>query len=178
MAVALLLMIPLILTLLGSGVDGVGWHWTFFDFIFMGTLLFGAGLVFELISKRMHNGTHRLALVIAVVTGVLLIWINAAVGIISTEDSPVNLMYFGVLAVGFIGAIIGRFQPRGLARALIATAVAQALVPVIALGIIKPQFAPGILKVLVLNAFFAAMWIASALLFRSGNTAVTQNVEI
>ena len=50
-------------------------------------------------------------------------------------------MYFGVLAVGFIGAFIARFQPRGMARALFATAVAQALVPVIALSWVpRPRF--------------------------------------
>ena len=58
---------------------------------------------------------------------------NLAVGIIGTEDNPANLMYGGVLAVGIVGAIIARFQPHGMARALVATALAQALVAVIAL---------------------------------------------
>jgi hypothetical protein len=35
-------------------------------------------------------------------------------------------MYIGVLAVGIIGAIIARLRPRGMARALFATALAQA----------------------------------------------------
>jgi hypothetical protein len=48
-------------------------------------------------------------------------------------DGLVNLMYFGVFAVGFIGAFISRFQPRGMSRALFATAAAQALVPLIAM---------------------------------------------
>jgi len=42
------------------------------------------------------------------------------------------LMYIGVLAVGIIGALIARFQPHGMARALFATALAQMLVAVIA----------------------------------------------
>ena len=41
-------------------------------------------------------------------------------------------MFFGVLVVGIIGAIIARFRPQGMARALFATALAQALVAVIA----------------------------------------------
>ena len=42
-------------------------------------------------------------------------------------------MYGGVLAVGIVGAIIARFQPDGMARALVATALAQMVVAVIAL---------------------------------------------
>lgn len=49
------------------------------------------------------------------------------------DGDPANLMYFGVLAVGIIGALIARFKPRGMARALIAMALAQALILTIAL---------------------------------------------
>jgi hypothetical protein len=92
----------------------------------------------------------------------------------------VNLMYLGVLAVGFVGALIARFQPRGMALALVATAVAQMLVPVIALAIWQagwqdllmdpnsphPPFHPGIAPVFGLNAVFAMLWLTSAWLFR------------
>ncbi|OGZ35863.1 MAG: hypothetical protein A2V60_01015 [Candidatus Portnoybacteria bacterium RIFCSPHIGHO2_01_FULL_39_19] len=116
--VALILLIPLVLTLLGSGVDGEGWHWTLFDFVFMGTLLFGSALAYELIARKMSYGAYRAAVGVAVVTVVLLVWINGAVGIIG--DSSVNTMYFGVLAVGFISALIARFRPHGMSRALFA----------------------------------------------------------
>jgi hypothetical protein len=71
-----------------------------------------------------------------------------------------------VLAVGIIGAIIARFQPDGMARALVATALAQALVAVIALiaGMGYPASPP--LELLFLNGFFAALWLISAWLFR------------
>ena len=167
--VALILLIPLVLTLLGSGVDGEGWHWTFFDFVFMGTLLFGAGLVYELVARKMSNGAYRAAVGVAVATAVLLVWVNAAVGIIGDGDlDSLNGMYFGVLAVGFIGALIARFEPRGMARALFAMALAQALVPVIALIISNPDTwgPPGVLGVFVLNSFFALLFVGSALLFR------------
>jgi hypothetical protein len=78
-------------------------------------------------------------------------------------------MYFGVPIVGIIGAAVARFRPHGMARALFATALAQALVPVIALVIWNPQvtsWAPGVLRVFGLNAFFVALFVASALLFR------------
>ena len=98
----------------------------------------------------------------------ILVWMNLAVGLIGTEDNPANLMYGGVLVVGIFGAIIARFRPHGMARALFATALAQALVPVIALIIGKLQVtsAEVFLGVLILNGFFIALWVGSALLFR------------
>jgi len=168
--VALILLIPLVLTLLGSGVDGEGWHWTFFDFVFMGTLLYGSALTYELVARKMSNGAYRAAVGVAVVTAVLLVWINAAVGIIGDGDldSP-NGMYFGVLAIGLVSAFIARFKPHGMARALFAMALAQFLVPVIALIFWPPpviSWAPGVVQVFGLNAIFAMLWIGSALLFR------------
>jgi hypothetical protein len=75
-------------------------------------------------------------------------------------------MYFGVLAVGLIGAIVARFRPRGMTRALFATALAQASVAAIALvfGLGLPWSPP--LEILWLNGFFAALFVGSALLFR------------
>ena len=86
-------------------------------------------------------------------------------------------LYFGVIAVGIIGAFIARLEPRGMARALFVTALAQMLVPVIALMIWPPQItswgAAGVVGVFVLNAFFATLFLGSAWLFR--NAAREQN---
>ena len=76
-------------------------------------------------------------------------------------------MYFGVLAVGIIGTIIARFQPHGMAPALFATALAQALVAVIAVIAGKHQSSvSSVSEILILNGFFVALFIGSALLFR------------
>ncbi len=135
-------------------------------FVFMGTLLFGTGLTYELVAKRAGTIAYRAAVGIACVTGLLLVWVNAAVGIIGDEDLA-NAMYLGVLVVGFVGACIARFQARGMSRALFATAVAQALVPVIAMTWVpESDFAPGVWPVMGLNAVFVALWVVSGLLFR------------
>jgi hypothetical protein len=153
-------------------------NWSLGDFIFAGTLLFGSALTYELVTRKVGVTAYRVAVGIACATGLVLVWINAAVGIIG--DGPVNLLYAGVLAVGFIGACIARFQSRGMALALFATAVAQMLVPVIALVLWNagwqdllmdpnsphPPFHPGVVPAFVLNGFFAMLWIASAVLFR------------
>ena len=140
--------------------------WDLADFAFAGTLLLGAGLTYELAARKTGNFAYRAAVVVALATAFILVWVNVAVGIIGDEGNLANLMYIGVLSVGFIGAIIARFQPHGMARALFATALAQALVTVVALiaELGSPWSGPG--EILILNGFFIALWVGSALLFR------------
>jgi len=158
-------LILLLLPLLAMQVtDEVAWDLA--DFVVAGALLFGTGLTFELVARKMDSIAYRAAVGIAVVTALLLVWMNLAVGIIGNEDNPANLMYIGALAVGLIGALIARFQPRGMARALFVTALALMLVAVIALlaGLGSPGSGP--LEIAALNGFFAALFVGSALLFR------------
>ena len=136
---------------------------------FFAVPLIGAVIAYK--ETKTHGTAYRAAVGVAFVTAFLLAWSNLAVGVIGSEDNPANLMYIGVLAVGIIGAIIARLRPRGMARALFATALAQALVPVIALIIWKPQVTSveaflGVLGVFGVNAFFFALFVGSALLFR------------
>jgi len=103
-----------------------------------------------------------------VAAGFLLIWMNAAVGIIGgANEGLANSLYVGgVLAVGFIGALLARFRPRGMARALFATAFAQALVAAIALaagwGAGEPVWP---WRFTILTGIFVATWLGSAFLF-------------
>jgi hypothetical protein len=141
--------------------------WGVADFAIFGAMLVGAGGTYELAARMTGNSMYRAAVGIAVVAACILVWMNLAVGIIGAEDNPANLMYGGVLAVGVIGAVIARFRPDGMARALFATALAQALVAVIAL--IAGLGAPGAnwpSALVVLTGFFAALWLLSAWLFR------------
>jgi len=142
--------------------------WDLADFVVAGVLLFGTGLAYELMARKGGTVAYRAAVGIALATVFLLVWVNGAVGIIGSENNDANLMYFGVLAVGIIGAIIARLQPLGMARALFVTALAQALVPVIALTIWQPTSwgAAGMFGVFVLNAFFVMLLVGSALLFK------------
>jgi len=114
------------------------------------------GIIMQTITRR--PSAYRAAVGIAVAAALLLVWFNAAVG--TEDDNSAGLMYLGVLVVG-IGAIIARFQPQGMARALFAAALAQALVAVIAMIAWAQYF-----EILILNGFFIALWVGSALLFR------------
>lgn len=147
--------------------------WDLADFVVAGALLVGTGLMYELVARRGGNIAYRAAVGIALAAALLLVWMNLAVGIIGNEDNPANLMYIGVLAVGLIGAVIARLEPRGMARALVASALAQALVPVITLIIWKPSVTSGVLGVFGLNALFVILFVGSALLFRRAARSAT-----
>ena len=74
--------------------------------------------------RLQSNTAYRMAAGLALTAAFLIVWLNAAAGLIGIEDDdPANLLYVGVLAIGFIGAIVARFQPRGLARTSFATAL-------------------------------------------------------
>lgn len=114
---------------------------------------------------------YRLALAVALVAAALLVWLSLGVGIIGKDGDPANVMYLGVLAVGVVGALIARFRPRGMARALVATALAQATVAAIALvaGLGRPWSGP--LELTLLNGFFVAAFLGAAWLFRRATSA-------
>jgi hypothetical protein len=159
---ALILLLPLVAM---QFTDEVVWDEA--DFAVIGAMLFGACGACELTARKTGNVAYRAAVGVAVVAAFILVWISLAVGIIGSEGNPANLMYGGVLAVGIVGALIVRLQPHGMARALAATALAQALVGVIALiaglgstGANWPE------AIVFLTGFFAALWLVSAWLFR------------
>ena len=158
---ALLWLLPLAAMQVTDEVD-----WDLFDFVLIGALLFGGCGLYELGARATRSVAHRLAMGVAIGGSFLLIWINLAVGIIGSEDNPANLMYGGVLAVGVIGAAFAGGRPLAMARVLGAMALAQALAAIVALifgfgstGENWPQV------IVVLNGFFAMMWLVSAGLF-------------
>ena len=158
LSVALLLLLLFALMQITGQMD-----WGLMDFVFAGGLLFGAGLAFLLVTSGAGSVTYKAAAGTAVITALGLVWANAAVGIIGSEDNPANRMYLGVPAVLIVGALLARFQPRGMARAAFATALAQALITAVALLTVENV---EVLEVLLLNAFFIAVWVVSAVLFQ------------
>jgi len=145
--------------------DEVSWDET--DFIVFAAMLVVACGTCELAARLTRNAAYLGGVGVAVAAAFILVWMNLAVGIIGSEDNPANVMFAGVLAVGFAGACIARFRPAGMARALSATALAQVLVGAIALIAGFDSTAPSFPDaILVLTGFFAALWLASAWLFR------------
>jgi hypothetical protein len=122
-------------------------------------------LLLEEPMKRERNA-YRFAAGLALAAALILVWLSLGVGIIGPDGDRANVMYFGVLAVGIIGAIIARFQPEGMARALFAMALAQALVAAVALLLRLGYPASPPLEIVGLNGMFIALFVGSALLFR------------
>ena len=152
---ASLMLLPLMAI---RGIDASAWD-TPGDFIFLAILLAGVGIAYELAVRVSDRNAYRVAAGIALVAGLFQIWINLAVGVIGSEDNPANLIYALVLAVAAGGAALARLRPSGMARAMAATALAQALAFTVALvaglGFTGP-----------ITIFFVGLWLASALLFR------------
>lgn len=141
--------------------------WGLVDFAFTGALLLGTGITAEVIVRTTGNIAYRAAAGVALVATFMLVWLTMGVSIIGRDGDPANLMYFGVLAIGSLGAVNARFRPAGMARVLLAMALAQVLVAVIALvarlGVADPSWP---LEILALTAFFVTLWLISASLFR------------
>lgn len=153
---AFLLLLPLVAMQVTSEVD-----WTVFDFVVMGVLLSMVGGAYELTVRVARSNTYVVAACIAVGTAFLTIWINLAVGIIGDEDNRANIMFVGVLAIAFIGAVLAWLEPLRMARAAEVTAAAQAMVGIAAL-FIAPDQPEGV----ILSGILAAAWYASGRLFR------------
>src|SRR5688572_21140626 len=115
----------------------------------------GAGIT---LGPMMHGTAYRAAVGVALAAACILVWLSLGVGIIGKDGDPANLMYFGVLAVGIVGALISRFRPLGMARALFAMALAQALVATIALiaRLGLPYSGPA--EIVLLNGCFVTMF--------------------
>jgi len=78
----ILLFIPLIAMQFTDEVN-----WTLFDFVVAGALLIGTGLMCELVIRKVNKTKYRIAICIALLIVLLLIWADLAVGIFGTPLS-------------------------------------------------------------------------------------------
>jgi hypothetical protein len=115
---------------------------------------------------------YRLATGLAIGSALFVLWLMGAVGIIGVEGDPADLMFFGVFAVGIVGALIARFRHRGsaralgMARAMLAMALAQAMVGAVALIAGKHKAAiSSVFEILGLTAMFVSLFLGSAWLY-------------
>jgi len=125
------------------------------------------------VAVNRHSPAYRWAVALALAATFVLFWMIGAVALLGPElgRNTADLIYFGVPTVGVIGAIIARFQPPGMARAMLAAACAVLLLPVILVAGMTPlspntagEFFP--YGLLLFHAPFAAFFIGSAVLFR------------
>lgn len=110
---------------------------------------------------------YRFGIGLAIAASLFLLMLIGAVGVIGVEGDPFDFVYFCVVGIGVVGALVARFRARGMAHALFAMALAQAVVIVVAL-IIGKQDSPvsSVFEIVGLNGFFIGLFVGSALLFR------------
>jgi peptidoglycan/LPS O-acetylase OafA/YrhL len=61
--------------------------WSLFDFVTAAGLLFGTGLLCELVLRKVTKPGYRIAIVIAILTALFIIWAELAVGVFGTPLS-------------------------------------------------------------------------------------------
>lgn len=76
---AVILMVPLLAMQFSED-----WDWNLFDFIVMGTLLIGTGLLIVVASRKIKNINYRVAVIAALLAALFLTWAELAVGIFGT----------------------------------------------------------------------------------------------
>jgi hypothetical protein len=152
---ALLLLAPAVATRLSDEMQ-----WDAGDFILVGAMLLGGCGLWELAIRKSGSRAYGAGAGIAAAAAFLLFLVNGAVGLIGNEDQPVNLIYLGVIAVGLAGAVVGRFRPQGMARAMAVTAGAQMLAGAVAVTLV-----PDLRGFLLGTALFTPLWLLAAWLF-------------
>lgn len=139
--------------------------WTSSDFVFAAVLIGGTGLAFELAVRKSNDFGYRLGFAVVLGASFLLVWINAAVGIIGAASNDANFLYGFVILIGAGMGAVGGLRPRAMAGAAGAAALVQALVTIIAIVAGLGQPANSALELLAINAFFVGAWVLGAVLF-------------
>jgi hypothetical protein len=154
-----LLMVPLVASRVVEG-----WNWAPGAFVFTYVLFFGTGMAYALIARKMNAWAYKAAVGLALVAGFVLGW--ATMVHMSETENPVNLVYFGVLAVGAVGAGLARLEARGMALALFAMAAALAVAWVITQVLSSDTPAGPVWNIGVMHGGFVLLFAAAGLLFR------------
>lgn len=158
----IILLIPLIAMQYTTEVN-----WSLGDFILMGALIFGTGSAFVIFTAYSDNYIYKIAMIAAVASTFLLVWVNLAVGLIGGGANAGNLMYAAVILVGLVGTYLSRFSARGMERTMFAMAFTFVLIAAIAL-LANMQEYPGssVLEIIGVNAFFGTLFTVAGMLFR------------
>jgi hypothetical protein len=143
-----------------------GWNWPAGAFVFVYVLFFGTGMAYALIARRMGAWSYKVGVGVALVAGFALGWSN----MVQVADSghPENLVYYSVLAVGVVGALLARLQARGLALTLFVMAATLALIAVILPSGAPPDMAR---RMAIGHGVYVALFTASGLMFRHASLA-------
>ncbi|MEP9404176.1 hypothetical protein [Sphingomonas sp. VNH70] len=155
-AAGALLLLPLV----------AGAPWTLSDYVFAAVLLGIAGGAIEVAVRMSASLSYRLGALVATAAAFLLVWVNAAVGLLGDEENDANAVFLIVLLVAVGGTLLARLRAAGTARAMLAAAGAQLLAGITgwAMGWAAPG-GQGVYEVTVGTGLFGTLWLVAAALF-------------
>lgn len=136
-------------------------NWTLADFAIAIVMLGGVGLAFEMAVRANGSWAYRGGAATALAAGLLLLWANAAVGIVGNESDDINLWFDLAPFLAFAGAVGARFRPGGMAVAMLVAGAAQIAVATILQ--LHGHFT------WVFSIIWAGAWLLSAWLFRKSS---------
>lgn len=169
--VALVALVLLMAPLVASRVVE-GWNWGPAAFVFTYILFFGTGMAYALIARKMNAWTYKAGVGLALTAGFVLGW--ATMVHLSETENPLNLVYFGVLAVGAGLAGVARLEAPGMARAMFAMAASLALAWVITQVLSSATAAGPVWNIGVMHGLFVLLFAAAGVLFQRASSDVGQ----
>ena len=149
----MLMIVPVLLLRLFEGSA-----WDSEDFGFLAAMLGLLVIAWEAALRLKGNAAYAMAAGLALLLLLMTFWVNLAVGIVGSEDDPVNLAFFAVPAVAAVAIVWARWRAALMARAMVIAAIAQGLV-FLALLVTGNGFTGPI------TIFFAALWLIAGWLF-------------
>lgn len=140
--------------------------WTASDFLAAGAMFGAVGCGFEVAVHMSRNIFYRAGAAVGLLAGLLLVWVNGAVGFLGDEGNVWNLLFAAVLLVAIAGAAIGQYRAAGMARTMAAAAAVQVGIGVAALAAgLGSAGVAGLYEAVLGTSLFAALWLLSAGLF-------------
>lgn len=129
------------------------------DFAIFAVLLGIVCLTVELAARTSNHFSYLAGVSLAAVGGLMLVFINLAVGVIGEPDNLRNLAFFAIPLLGFLGALVGHFRPMSLIRVLVVMTVIQISAAFLAPAEMMHVMIP-------FTGAFVGLWLLSAFLIR------------
>lgn len=141
-------------------------NWTLLDYVAAAVMMGSAGGVVLLAMLLSRNPAYRAGVLVAAMAAFMVVWSALAVGIIADEQNDANYLYFGALAIAPLGAALAGFKARGMANAMVATALGLVSVGLAALAFRWGADAQDtLLGIAIGSGFFPALFAGSGWFF-------------
>jgi hypothetical protein len=152
-AAAALLLAPAVAMRFTAQVD-----WGAEDFLFAGALLGLAGLALEATLRLSRSWPYRLGAGFAVAAAFLILWADAAVGMIGDGGNLYGLLFKGAIGLALAGAVAVRFRASGMAGVMLLAGIVHLCAGLAGIAVDPLGGA--------YSAGFAGLWFVSAACFR------------